>query len=228
MFYFVLGYSQLLEKAMAPHFSTLARKIPWTEEPGKLPSMGSQRVGHDWATSLPTWQHHFTFPKAVNEDTDFSMFLPILVIILFIRANLMSVKQYLTVVLICIPLMTNDGKHFFRCFLATCLYSLEETVFKSFACCFFFLKLLSFILHILLIQLPYHISNMQMLFPILWVVFLLILFWQCSLKHKSSLFWLSLIYVSCSVACAFDVLFKNSLPNPRSWRFILALRGLQF
>ena len=63
--------------------------------------------------------------------------------------------------------MTNDGQHFFRCFLATCLYSLEETVFKSFACFLFFLTLLSFILHVLLIQLPYHISNMQMLSPIL-------------------------------------------------------------
>ena len=37
---------------MAPHFSTLAWKIPWTEEPGGLQSMGSRRVGHDWATSL--------------------------------------------------------------------------------------------------------------------------------------------------------------------------------
>ena len=40
------------EKAMAPHSSTLAWKIPWTEEPGRLRSMGSQRVRHDWATSL--------------------------------------------------------------------------------------------------------------------------------------------------------------------------------
>ena len=35
------------EKAMAPHSSTLAWKIPWTEEPGRLQSMGSLRVGHD-------------------------------------------------------------------------------------------------------------------------------------------------------------------------------------
>ena len=35
------------EKAMAPHSSTLAWKIPWTEEPGRLQSMGSQRLGHD-------------------------------------------------------------------------------------------------------------------------------------------------------------------------------------
>ena len=40
------------EKTMAPHSSTLAWKIPWTEEPGRLQSMGSLRVGHDWATSL--------------------------------------------------------------------------------------------------------------------------------------------------------------------------------
>ena len=37
---------------MAPHSSTLAWKIPWTEEPGGLQSMGSLRVRHDWATSL--------------------------------------------------------------------------------------------------------------------------------------------------------------------------------
>ena len=37
---------------MAPHSSTVARKIPWTEEPGRLQSMGSLRVRHDWASSL--------------------------------------------------------------------------------------------------------------------------------------------------------------------------------
>ena len=41
-----------MEKAMAPHSSTLAWKIPWTEEPGRLQSMGSLGVGHNWATSL--------------------------------------------------------------------------------------------------------------------------------------------------------------------------------
>ena len=41
-----------MEKAMAPYSSTLAWKIPWTEEPSGLQSMGSWRVGHDWATSL--------------------------------------------------------------------------------------------------------------------------------------------------------------------------------
>ena len=42
----------MLEKAMALHSSTLAWKIPWTEEPSRLQSMGSLRVGLDWATSL--------------------------------------------------------------------------------------------------------------------------------------------------------------------------------
>ena len=42
----------LAEKAMAPHSSTLAWKIPWMEEPGGLQSMGSLRVRHDWVTSL--------------------------------------------------------------------------------------------------------------------------------------------------------------------------------
>ena len=42
----------LSEKAMAPHSSTLAWKIPWTEEPGRLQSMGLLRVGHDWVASL--------------------------------------------------------------------------------------------------------------------------------------------------------------------------------
>ena len=40
------------EKAMAPHSSTLAWRIPWTEEPGGLQTMGSLRVGHNWVTSL--------------------------------------------------------------------------------------------------------------------------------------------------------------------------------
>ena len=41
------GRKDPLEKEMAPHSSTLAWKIPWTEEPGRLQSMGSLRVGHD-------------------------------------------------------------------------------------------------------------------------------------------------------------------------------------
>ena len=47
-----LGREDPLEKEMATHSSTLAWKIPWMEEHGRLQSMGSQRVGHDWVTSL--------------------------------------------------------------------------------------------------------------------------------------------------------------------------------
>ena len=46
-----MGQEDLLEKGMATHSSILAWRIPWTEEPGGLPSMGSQRVGHDLATN---------------------------------------------------------------------------------------------------------------------------------------------------------------------------------
>ena len=42
-----LGQKDALEKEMATHSSILAWRIPWTKEPGRLQSMGSQRVGHD-------------------------------------------------------------------------------------------------------------------------------------------------------------------------------------
>ena len=47
-----LGQEDSLEKEMTTHSSILAWKIPRTEDPGRLLSMGSQRVGHDWVTSL--------------------------------------------------------------------------------------------------------------------------------------------------------------------------------
>ena len=52
-------YKEWWEKAMAPHSSTVAWKIPWMEEPGRLQSMGSLRVRHNWATSpsLPIFMH---------------------------------------------------------------------------------------------------------------------------------------------------------------------------
>ena len=46
---FYEGVTGSSEKAMGTHSSTLAWKIPWTEEPGRLQSMGLQRVGHDWS-----------------------------------------------------------------------------------------------------------------------------------------------------------------------------------
>ena len=54
---FILLYIAVPEKAMAPHSSTLAWKIPWMEEPGRLQSMGLLRVGHNWATSF-TFHFH--------------------------------------------------------------------------------------------------------------------------------------------------------------------------
>ena len=47
-----LGQEDTLKKEMATHSSTLAWKIPWMEEPGRLQSMGLRKAGHDWATSL--------------------------------------------------------------------------------------------------------------------------------------------------------------------------------
>ena len=61
-----------LEKAMAPHSSTLAWKIPWTEEPGGLQSMGSLRVRHNWATSLSL----FTFMHWRRKWQPTPVFLP--------------------------------------------------------------------------------------------------------------------------------------------------------
>ena len=49
-----------MEKAMAPHSSSLAWEIPWTEEPGRLQSMGSLRVGHSRVTSLSLFTFHFS------------------------------------------------------------------------------------------------------------------------------------------------------------------------
>ena len=57
---------------MAPHSSTHPWKIPWTEEPGRLQSMGSLRVGHDWATSLSL----FTFMHWRRKWQPTPVFLP--------------------------------------------------------------------------------------------------------------------------------------------------------
>ena len=61
-----------LSKAMAPHSSTLAWKIPWMEEPGGLQSMGSRRIGHNWMTSLSL----FTFMHWRREWQPTPVFLP--------------------------------------------------------------------------------------------------------------------------------------------------------
>ena len=62
----------IMEKAVAPHSSTLAWKIPWMEEPGRLQSLGSRRVRHDWATSLSL----FTFMHWRRKWQPTPVFLP--------------------------------------------------------------------------------------------------------------------------------------------------------
>ena len=70
--FFIWTHWIFMEKAMAPHSSTLAWKIPWMEEPGRLQSMGSQRVGHNWATSLSL----FTFMHWRRKWQPTPVFLP--------------------------------------------------------------------------------------------------------------------------------------------------------
>ena len=65
-------YISMSEKAMAPHSSTLAWKIPWTEEPGGLQSMGSLRIGNNWLTSLSL----FTFMLWRRKWQPTPVFLP--------------------------------------------------------------------------------------------------------------------------------------------------------
>ena len=65
-------YAPNMEKAMASHSSTLAWKIPWTEEPGRLQSMGSLRVRRNWATSLSP----FTFMHWRRKWQPTPVFLP--------------------------------------------------------------------------------------------------------------------------------------------------------
>ena len=55
-----LGREDPVEKEMVTHSSILAWRIPRMEEPGRLQSTGSQRVGHDWATSLHFTSLHFS------------------------------------------------------------------------------------------------------------------------------------------------------------------------
>ena len=76
-----LGREDLLEKEMATHSSILAWKIPWMEKPCGLQSMGSQRVGHDRATSLslftlPIILKLVTSPASLYPDLETETFCP--------------------------------------------------------------------------------------------------------------------------------------------------------
>ena len=71
-----LGQEDPLEKGMATHSSTLAWRIPWTEEPGGLHSMGLQRAGHDWATN--TQEAQSPFPLLVASPQIYCSFVKVL------------------------------------------------------------------------------------------------------------------------------------------------------
>ena len=84
-----LGREDTLAKEMVTHSSILAWRIPWTEKSGRLQSMGSQRVGHDWATSLTSltavwewalnffipfiWPNHCGGPRIMNNHFKYSI-----------------------------------------------------------------------------------------------------------------------------------------------------------
>ena len=86
-----------LEKWMATHSGILAWKIPWTEEPGGLQSMGSPRIGHDWVTN--TFPAPGSFPMSLlfalggqNIDTSTSAsVLPVLIFFMMDRFDLLAV-----------------------------------------------------------------------------------------------------------------------------------------
>ena len=75
-----LGWEDPLEKEMAIHSRTIAWKIPWTEEPGRLQPMGSQRVGHDGTTSLfiVLFAYEGQPPKNNSSDPEFFHSFPCL------------------------------------------------------------------------------------------------------------------------------------------------------
>ena len=61
-----LGWEDPLEKKMAIYSSILVCRIPWTEEPGGLQSIGSERVGHDWATNTASSHGQATSLSSLN------------------------------------------------------------------------------------------------------------------------------------------------------------------
>ena len=75
-----------LEKEMAPHSSTLAWRIPWMEEPGRLQSTGSQRTGHDWAASL----------SLLQSTCRYATFITCEIGTMFYRWEVWRIREYVT------------------------------------------------------------------------------------------------------------------------------------
>ena len=105
-----LGQEDPLKKGIATHSSIFAWRIPWTEHPGRLQSMGSQRVGHDWATNthIPLYVMilkgylHFLFSPCVFEYFCLEIFsTPWRYSFLFLRCSLAFIQIF-------------DHKYFYR------------------------------------------------------------------------------------------------------------------
>ena len=105
-----------LEKEIATHSITLACEIPWTEEPGGLQSAGSQRVGHDWATSLSLFNVTVMILTKINRDIYINIWLELLdstlVFILEIGKMWSQSQQFL--LLSFLPQMVNRFDCFWR------------------------------------------------------------------------------------------------------------------
>ena len=117
---------------MATHSSILAWKIPWTEEPGGLWSMGSQRVGHDWSDLA---QHSLPDPVSPHPCQIWCC--------RYFVFYLSCSGSYNSSVWFYVPLKANDIEHLFMCLLAICFSSSVKCLFVVFAhfldVCFYFL-----------------------------------------------------------------------------------------
>ena len=88
-----LGWEDLLEKEMATQSSTLAWKIPWTEEPGRLQFMGSQRVRRDWATDFTFFLSFFLENCWCHYSFRSLVFLAVLDRLCFLDAPLIATSR---------------------------------------------------------------------------------------------------------------------------------------
>ena len=105
------GWEDPLEKRMAAHSRILAWRIPWTEEPGGLRSIGSQRVGHDWSNLAYTRAHTGNPQNSVSSlDLSFNSKLVYLVDISSSSLNVFSrkIECYMWKTELLIPMNTSS------------------------------------------------------------------------------------------------------------------------
>ena len=195
-----LGWEDSLEKEMAIHSSPLAWRIPWTEEPGRLQSVGSQRVGHSWATSLHSSSAlRFCFLQVLTKSRCCPSFICVIAVL----------GGECLVVLICFSPYNQMMLSIFRCVYWPVEYLLWRGVFSHPLPVFWIA--LSFYCQVLRVPFvfwmldSYQIHNMQIFSPILWVVFFLIV----AFKHQSRnsdglplfLLLLLLLVLHCRLLC---------------------------